>query len=37
MVTSVNSREMNDVPHLHISPTEKRIPINLGKLISMVV
>ena len=32
MVTSVNSREMNDIPHLHISPPKKWIPVNLREL-----
>ena len=32
MVTSVDSREMNDIPHLHISPPKKWIPVNLREL-----
>jgi lipopolysaccharide transport system permease protein len=32
MVTSGNSHEMSPVPHLHISPPKKWIPVNLGEL-----
>jgi lipopolysaccharide transport system permease protein len=32
MVTSGNSHEMSPVPHLHISPPKKWIPVNLSEL-----
>jgi lipopolysaccharide transport system permease protein len=32
MVTSGNSHAMSPVPHLHISPPKKWIPVNLGEL-----